>query len=225
VTEQLQYAFGSPDLARIRDLKSVELPEQRKQAVIYLDHSPCIPCLLFLGEIQKATGIKICAVPQASVREVSRNEKLVGVCENCTCPKCTSARTKQAKKQQPAVTTDTAIPDHVSDDTNPSDPSDSDDTVVADSEPIVADSEPIVPANLAQPPRQRAPTRPRTPSPPREQTKPETWLDFGVDPYGNRVWKPPHHPIFEEPFPSDARANHRKPPTVSLVKDEDDDLL
>ncbi|OIW23200.1 hypothetical protein CONLIGDRAFT_649997 [Coniochaeta ligniaria NRRL 30616] len=170
VTEQLQYAFGSSDLSRM---------QQRKNAALFLDHRPCIPCLLFLGEIQRATGIKVCAIPQASVREVSRNEKR-GVCENCTRPKCASAGTKPVKKRQPAGTTiATTMPDHLSDDTT------------------FADSERIPPANFAQL-LQRATNRPGTPAPLRRQTKPETWLE-----YPNNVWKPPRDPILEENFRSD----------------------
>lgn len=91
------------------DLKAISLPKDRKHALILLDHTPCLPCLLFLAAIQEATGIEITALRQAAVRETSRKAKPVpGFCHNCTCDSCVKAGKKRTKKrqQQETFTTD-----------------------------------------------------------------------------------------------------------------------
>ncbi|KAB5570877.1 hypothetical protein GE09DRAFT_1218289 [Coniochaeta sp. 2T2.1] len=75
VCEQLTFAFGSPDLSRLHELKDLNLPPHRQSASLYLDHRPCIPCRQFLAAIQHATGIKICPFTQAQVREAVKKQR------------------------------------------------------------------------------------------------------------------------------------------------------
>lgn len=91
VSEQLKFAFNSPDLSRLRDLKDANLPSHRRKASIYIDHRPCVLCRLFLASIQEATGIQICVFPQPQIQEVRRGQRR-GVCRNCSCAKCKVAK-------------------------------------------------------------------------------------------------------------------------------------
>jgi hypothetical protein len=53
----------------------MELPQDKKRAIILLNHSLYLPCLLFLAAIQEVTRIKIIALRQAAVREISYEKK------------------------------------------------------------------------------------------------------------------------------------------------------
>ncbi|KAK1769036.1 hypothetical protein QBC33DRAFT_605217 [Phialemonium atrogriseum] len=96
VMKQIRYAFGSDDPTRMRDLKGLNLPDDRKVASIYLDHLPCMDCVLFVHEIYKATGIDIVLFTRPFVQLGSR-KAINGYCSNCSCKEC---RARQQEKGQ-----------------------------------------------------------------------------------------------------------------------------
>jgi hypothetical protein len=93
VESQLEFALGTTNVSRIHELKGCDLPPHRQRATLYLNHRPCVPCRLFLGAIQRATGIGICVFPQAMIQEISRDSQdkraaTLGGCKNCACEDC-----------------------------------------------------------------------------------------------------------------------------------------
>jgi len=98
VLEQMRYALGFDDLARMKELKNVNLPDNRKRATIYLDHLACSDCAGFVDTIYKATGIEITLVRRPFVQRGSRGNKGPdnSFCPRCNCENCEKERQEKS---------------------------------------------------------------------------------------------------------------------------------
>lgn len=103
VLEQIRYVFGSDDLARMKELKNINLPDGRKEATVYVDHEPCRDCTLFTAAIYRVTGLEINLFGRPFVQKGTRNNKdsLNGYCPHCLCEACEKKQEQEAEELPP----------------------------------------------------------------------------------------------------------------------------
>ncbi|KAK3400950.1 ribosomal protein S19e-domain-containing protein [Sordaria brevicollis] len=80
VLKLLQDFLQTSDLARMHELKHIELPADRVKAKVFLNHSPCASCLGYLAKIRRVTGVTFAVETLPFAVPASRKS---AVCANC----------------------------------------------------------------------------------------------------------------------------------------------
>ncbi|KAK3956934.1 hypothetical protein QBC32DRAFT_201925 [Pseudoneurospora amorphoporcata] len=109
VLKLLQDFLQTSDLARMAELKHVELPPDRAKAKVFLNHSPCGSCLGYLAKIRRVTGVTFAVETIPFTIPGSRAKPTV--CANCGgCSNPPPIQPEAAGREPtPAAEADTAI--------------------------------------------------------------------------------------------------------------------